>query len=346
MVMPLEKLNLTAGTPLILDERLRHSLAGNKRNNTSFMVFITYKQRNEETLESDEEDVFSADHLCPVRVRKRHQEKTLKSDASPPKRICATSEQQDNANMSLSPKPPSRALPDLKPIIRNKLDCCVVALTASFTENKLSRREKTDIKDFITKSIVEGMPSPSPGFLYITGGPGTGKVSQFYELFDKHFTLKHLIFCYPSCSKQTTTVQTCTDEVKKWANQNGYDKPAFCFINMAARDTISTGEGGIMRTVLVRLAKSLGIVKNATIAEFEKQFKKRVVVLTLDEIDMLFTRQGNIGEQCVRTLVRWAKNKEMKFSLIGISNRVNDAKAERIRLLGDVGFRCDLLHFQ
>ena len=53
-------------------------------------------------------------------------------------------------------------------------------------------------------------------------------------------------------------------------------------------------------------------------------FKKRVVVGTLDEIDMLFKRHGRVGETCFRTIIDWAECKEMKSSLIGISICVNE----------------------
>ena len=44
-----------------------------------------------------------------------------------------------------------------------------------------------DIKDFMAKSIEtgmtkDGMTLPSPGFLYICGGPGTGKVCTSWPI--------------------------------------------------------------------------------------------------------------------------------------------------------------------
>ena len=91
-----------------------------------------------------------------------------------------------------------------------------------------------------------------------------------------------------------------------------------------------------MRAVLKKIAVDIGIDKDSEVSVFEKVFKKRVVVVTLDEIDMLFKRHGGVGETCFRTLIDWAECKEMKFSLIGISNCVNDANATRVRELGHV----------
>lgn len=276
-----------------------------------------------------------------ARVKKRTQENALKSDTSPPKRSRAS---ERGCEVGVSPTQNSlsslqtntvgceesaclsenegKARPDLQPTVRDKLECCQMVLHPNFKKNELSKSSalsvvssmETDIKDFMKKSIetglsVDGMTSPSPGFLYVCGGPGTGK---------------------------TTAVTSCADEMKKWAKRSGYDKPSFCFINMASTQTWSTEKGGFMRAVLKKIAVDIGIDKDSEVSVFEKVFKKRVVVVTLDEIDMLFKRHGGVGETCFRTLIDWAECKEMKFSLIGISNCVNDANATRVRELGHV----------
>lgn len=124
--------------------------------------------------------------------------------------------------------------------------------------------------------------------------------------------------------------------MKSWAKNSGYDKPTFCLINMASNQVASNGKGGIMGALLMKLARSLEIDKDSDISVFEKHFKKRVVVLVLDEIDMLFKQHGGAGETCFRTLIDLAERTELKFSLIGISNCVNDANAARVRELGHV----------
>ena len=79
--------------------------------------------------------------------------------------------------------------PDLQHTVRDKLECCQMVLHPSFNMKQLSKSSSSSvvsskehgIKDFLEKSImtgaaIDGMTLPSPGFLYICGGPGTGKV--------------------------------------------------------------------------------------------------------------------------------------------------------------------------
>jgi len=82
------------------------------------------------------------------------------------------------------------APPDKQSTVKDKLECCQMVLHPCFKKNQLSKSNsmsvvssmEDDIKDFMTKSIEtgrteDGMTLPSPGFMYICGGPGTGKVS-------------------------------------------------------------------------------------------------------------------------------------------------------------------------
>ena len=142
-------------------------------------------------------------------------------------------------------------------------------------------------------------------------------------------------------------MKSCTDEMKKWAKRNGYDKPRFCEINMAG---ISTTAAGLMRAMLKKIATAVEVDKEADLSTFEKQFKKTTVVLILDEVDMLFKQHAGSGETCFNTLVEWAENKELRFSMIGISNCINDNNSERIRELGhvseSVGFTRGILTVQ
>jgi hypothetical protein len=81
--------------------------------------------------------------------------------------------------------------PDLQHTVRDKLECSQMVLHPSFNMKQLSKSTSSSvvsskehgIKDFLEKSImtgadIDGLTLPSPGFLYICGGPGTGKVSN------------------------------------------------------------------------------------------------------------------------------------------------------------------------
>jgi Cdc6-like AAA superfamily ATPase len=91
-----------------------------------------------------------------------------------------------------------------------------------------------------------------------------------------------------------------------------------------------------MRTMLKKIAKGLNIANDEPLGKFEKLMMKKVVVLIVDEIDMLFKQHGGIGETWFKTLISWAEDKEMRFSMIGISNCVNDIDSARVRELGHV----------
>ena len=98
----------------------------------------------------------------------------------------------NNVNSQSSREKEYKAPPDMHPTVRDKLECCQMVLHPSFKKYQLSKSSplsvvssmEDDIKDFMTKSIetgtsMDGMTLPSPGFLYICGGPGTGKVNSF-----------------------------------------------------------------------------------------------------------------------------------------------------------------------
>ncbi|KAL7553128.1 hypothetical protein ACHAWF_016382 [Thalassiosira exigua] len=204
------------------------------------------------------------------------------------------------------------APPDKESIVEQKLVMCQLALHASFNkETSLSAVSSNEakVRDFMTKSIetgttVDGMTLPSPGFLYICGAPGTGK---------------------------TTAVKLCKAEMMSWARRSGYGKPHFCILNMAS---FKAGKDGLLKAMLSKLAVALEIAKDSKLRTFENNFKKKVLVLILDEIDMLFNQHKGIGETWFKTLVSWAEDKEMRFSMIGISNCVTDRNANIVRELG------------
>ena len=137
----------------------------------------------------------------------------------------------------------------------------------------------------------------------------------------------------------------CSNIMKKWAKQNNHQKPVFCFINMAGGHTSLSTKEGLMRGMLNKIAAALDIEKGANLCVFEKAFKKKVVVLVLDEIDMLFKKHDGVGGQWFKTLVAMAEEKDLRFSMIGISNCVNDSDANIIREFGNVShsFPCALV---
>ena len=98
----------------------------------------------------------------------------------------------DSASVTSQSSSESRAPPDKEATVREKLVCCEMVLHPSFNKNELSKSSSAsvvlsmeeDINEFMMKSVttgmtVDGMTSPSPGFMYLCGGPGTGKVSLF-----------------------------------------------------------------------------------------------------------------------------------------------------------------------
>ena len=255
----------------------------------------------------------------------------------------------NNVNSQSSREKEYKAPPDMHPTVRDKLECCQMVLHPSFKKYQLSKSSplsvvssmEDDIKDFMTKSIqtgtsIDGMTLPSPGFLHICGGLGTGKVNSF---FNGHlyvwFSGLTVLLSSRFFALQTTAVNSCVDEMKKWAERNGYDKPRFCGINMAL---IST-KAGLGTMLKKNLATAVEIDKEAPLSTLEKQFKKTTVVLILDKIDMLFSHQN--GDIFFKRLVHWAENREFRFSMIGISNCINGAIAERIRKLGHVSESAD-----
>jgi len=141
-------------------------------------------------------------------------------------------------------------------------------------------------------------------------------------------------------------VASCAEEMTKWAKKNGYEKPLICSVNMAASQGSSNSKSGIMRAMLKKISTGLNIASDDPLEKFEKLMMKRVVVLIVDEIDMFFKQHGGIGETWFKTLVSWCEDKELRFSMIGISNCVNDVDSTRVRELGHVSVMILLLHFE
>lgn len=131
-------------------------------------------------------------------------------------------------------------------------------------------------------------------------------------------------------------MSACADDVKKWAKTKGYKKPFLCHINLAAGHSSTKEKGGIVKYIRKKIAQSLEIDQNSSLVELEKQFKKKGMILILDEIDMLFKQQRGIGETFLNSLIGLAEDKDLCFSMIGISNCINDKDAACIREIGHV----------
>mmetsp|Transcript_6131 Transcript_6131/g.12636 ORF Transcript_6131/g.12636 Transcript_6131/m.12636 type:complete len:1844 (-) Transcript_6131:84-5615(-) len=185
-------------------------------------------------------------------------------------------------------------------------------LAMSSSDSQLSKMEEF-INDFMRRSIltgtaIDGMQCRGPGFMYICGPPGTGK---------------------------TTTVEACAKNMTKWAKKNGRDKPLFCFINMAAGHSSLGSKGNLMRTTLSKIAKALDMEEGSKLNNVEKALRKKALVLVVDEVDMLFTSHGGVGETWFKSLISICEDDDVHLSMIGISNSINDASAARIRNLAN-----------
>jgi len=226
----------------------------------------------------------------------------------------ANSKQSSKSSKS---KKNDTSLPDQQLTYKDKLEYCKLTLHPSYklkterlssTSNSVVEQLEREIKLFMKRAIgtgyeINGMTAQSPGFMYICGGPGTGK---------------------------TTAVAACLQHLANWAKESGFAKPRSCHINVA-----SMSNGAIQTEMLKIMSKKLEIDKSSSPDVFVKHFQKKGMVLVVDEIDMLFKSHGSSGEEWFSTLIGWCEDKELPFSMIGISNSVNDRNATKIRELGN-----------
>ena len=104
-----------------------------------------------------------------------------------------------------------------------------------------------------------------------------------------------------------------------------------------AKSHCKDGIEGIKNGMLRSIAGALKIDRQEKrLSVFKRELKKKTLVLVLDEIDMLFKTNKKQAATWFKTLVEWAEDKTMRFSMIGISNSVNDTEAHLIRKLGHV----------
>ena len=131
-------------------------------------------------------------------------------------------------------------------------------------------------------------------------------------------------------------MQQCAEDTKSWAKAEGYDMPLIGFVNMSSLFASASTKDGIMKAMLKKSAKQLGIQNDPNIQSLEKQARKHVIILVIDEIDMLIKKQNSDGERFLCELIRLTKEENLSFGVIGISNSVNDDYSERIKEIGSV----------
>jgi len=105
---------------------------------------------------------------------------------------------------------------------------------------------------------------------------------------------------------------------------------------MASLFASSNAKDGIMKGMLRQVSKRIGIEKDPSIRSLEKKAQKNVIIFIIDEIDMLIKKRNSDGESFLFELVRLANDEHLQFSLIGISNSVNDVYSARIKDVGAV----------
>ena len=111
-----------------------------------------------------------------------------KTVASP--QNCPTSSDSHDENESV-------CMPDLETVLKDKLQATQMVLHPGFDGNYCSVSAKASkIMEFMATCVVEGQESaPSPGFLYVCGRPGTGKVRNLIILLT-YFLCSYLINIY------------------------------------------------------------------------------------------------------------------------------------------------------
>lgn len=233
---------------------------------------------------------------------------------------------------SLSPL----ALPEREKYLKDKLKCCQKVLHPSYNIHKPAAvthhpsstgRLATKIKEideflhgavsscgYSQKSLTQGQKHV-PAFLYVCGGPGTGK---------------------------TTIVNGRCKETALWAKRAGYQEAVkTCFMNaspLAAASAMHSNH--LEKKVMERIGNCLGLkCKTFTSGTIEKvidsksRYKnKRFVILVLDEIDMFLSERGKAGpgEKLLQLFSNWASMPDFMFSIVGISNYVSNVQTRRL----------------
>jgi Cdc6-like AAA superfamily ATPase len=195
--------------------------------------------------------------------------------------------------------------------IQEKLQGCLNALRKASDEkivasgNLLSSHD--EIRKFLrhvikSKGRKGGRLNSIAPLLYICGAPGTGKT--------------------------ISTTQLCNEAVEE--NENGrqpWEKPPrVCYVNC-------TGMQGLKKQeVLDKIMTEMNV--NSVKRSRTDEDSAFAVILILDEVDTMFGSKGL--EEAFEKLAGWARDEETTFSLIGISNSVNNNKTSRMFEFGMV----------
>lgn len=122
---------------------------------------------------------------------------------------------------------------------------------------------------------------------------------------------------------------------------NNFNTTYYCFVNIGT--LTSSGKGGIKEAMLNKIVASLNMNCKVEEEAVKKTLHRKTLILVLDEIDMMLKKTHG-GQSWFKTLISWAESKELRFSMIGISNSVNDENAQIVREFGNVS-RCDMQSF-
>ena len=205
--------------------------------------------------------------------------------------------------------------------ISEKLRSCMNAMRKSSNDGmivtpKLSTA-LTQIQAFV-QAVIDSKGAHGsrglPAFLHVCGAPGIGK---------------------------SMGVKRCCDQARERSRKTSEDwveEPKICTLNASVLQNLSKAQA------IEKTLEHMGLKKNQLKRPANvEDSTKAAVILILDEIDLLVASKGagnhsSGTEEFLRTLLDWVSDERMRFSLIGISNSVENYKARRLSALGMVSF--------
>jgi hypothetical protein len=197
---------------------------------------------------------------------------------------------------------------------------------ACLTDSKLAKKLQM-ISDFMMGVVRSkgghGSGPSKPAALHVCGGPGVGK---------------------------TMAVTHCKQQMLAWAQDNleaGQEMPVFCHMHGTSFQHHCQSKSAAMKALRAGLSKEIGKAfdEDRMLTRRRSNEKKTGVILIIDEIDYLVAERlaGDrllSSEDFLQTVLKWANDDQMAFALIGISNSVANARAHRLRKLGQVSHCC------
>jgi hypothetical protein len=169
------------------------------------------------------------------------------------------------------------------------------------------------IEQFLTAVVqskgISG-PNQSDPILHVCGAPGSGK----------SMTVERCTQCL-----HADFVKTC----EEWEVP-----PKFCYLNCSHLQNRPKAEA-------LRIALDQAGTTESNLRRGREDSNKATCVFILDEIDYLvstdpFKEQRTRTEDFLHTILRWASSSEYMVGVVGISNSVENDKAERLKSLGFV----------